>query len=380
MKKIFTLLVLIATIAINAQAPQGFNYQATVRNSAGALLLNQIVLVKFNVLQNSSTGTIVYSETQTATTDDLGHIALVVGEGTANVGTFSTINWGSGSYYLGIEFNTGTGYVAMGTTQLLSVPYALYAEKSGASATPGTNGLNALIKTTDEPAGANCTTGGTKLEVGLDTNKNEVLDINEINAKQTKYICNGNSGYYQVKELYNVTDGDNIAANGFFNPLGYPYQKIHSYNNLDSKEFDFNLLNAQHRCFSLTISFKFYDINNNLVDILYNDKEIYQTYNSTSGWTTEIPINQVGNSSNPIFNSRNNSSSGNGGDLVLERTIKFKCQSVVKKIEITFGSSNIVTQPASCAGCTCNINYLNGPNYSYGGFNGKIGYQLLSFQ
>ena len=191
MKKLFTLLVLIATMSINAQAPQGFNYQATVRNISGQLLLNEIVLVKFDVLQNSSSGTIVYSETQTATTDDLGHIALVVGQGTATTGTFSTINWGSGSYYLGIEFNTGTGYVAMGTTQLLSVPYALYAEKSGASATPGINGLNSLIKTTDELAGANCTNGGTKLEVGVDSNNNGVLDNNEISATQTKYVCNG---------------------------------------------------------------------------------------------------------------------------------------------------------------------------------------------
>ena len=130
MKKLFTLLVLIATIATNAQAPQGFNYQATVRNSSGQLLVNQIVLVKFNILQNSSTGTIVYSESQSANTDDLGHIALVVGKGTATTGTFSTINWGNGTYYLGIELNSGTGYVAMGTTQLLSVPYALYAGNS----------------------------------------------------------------------------------------------------------------------------------------------------------------------------------------------------------------------------------------------------------
>jgi uncharacterized protein (TIGR02145 family) len=136
MKKLFTLLVLIVTISINAQAPQGFNYQATVRNSSGQLLLNQIVLVKFNVYQNSATGNLVYSENQTANTDDLGHIALVVGQGTANTGTFSTINWGSGSYYLGIELNTGTGYVAMGTTQLLSVPYALYANSSATSTTP----------------------------------------------------------------------------------------------------------------------------------------------------------------------------------------------------------------------------------------------------
>jgi VCBS repeat-containing protein len=138
MKKIFILLVFIATNAINAKAPQGFNYQAIVRNNSGQLLLNQNVLVKFKILQNSATETIVYSENQTANTDDFGQINLVVGQGTAPTGTFSTINWGSGSYYLGIELNAGTGYVAMGTTQLLSVPYPLYADSAGSSqaATP----------------------------------------------------------------------------------------------------------------------------------------------------------------------------------------------------------------------------------------------------
>lgn len=134
MKKLFILLAFTITILASAQAPQGFNYQATVRNSSGALLLNQIVLVKFNVFQNSATGTLVYSENQTANTDDLGHIALVVGQGTATTGTFSNINWGSGSYFLGIELNTGSGgYVNMGTTQLMSVPYALYSNSSATS-------------------------------------------------------------------------------------------------------------------------------------------------------------------------------------------------------------------------------------------------------
>jgi hypothetical protein len=133
MKKLFTLLAFVVTFATFAQAPQGFNYQATVRNSSGQLLLNQIVQVKFKIVQNSSSGTIVYSETQTATTDDLGQINLVVGQGTAPTGTFSSINWGSGSYYLGIELNSGTGYVAMGTSQLMSVPYALYSANSTVS-------------------------------------------------------------------------------------------------------------------------------------------------------------------------------------------------------------------------------------------------------
>jgi hypothetical protein len=126
MKKLLTLFALIVLTTINAQAPQGFNYQATVRNSAGALIINQNVTFKFNIMLNSQTSVPIYSETHFAPTDDLGQVNLTVGEGTPTTGTFSSINWANGSYYLGIELNTGTGYVAMGTTQLLSVPYSLF--------------------------------------------------------------------------------------------------------------------------------------------------------------------------------------------------------------------------------------------------------------
>lgn len=130
MKKITTLILLITSITLMAQAPQGFNYQATVRNAAGQLILNQAVLFKFSLMQNTSTGTIVYSETHTITTDGLGGASLVIGTGTPISGNFSSINWGNGNYFMGIELNTDSGFVAMGTTQLLSVPYALYALNS----------------------------------------------------------------------------------------------------------------------------------------------------------------------------------------------------------------------------------------------------------
>ena len=144
MKKLFTLLALIATTAIFAQAPQGFNYQATVRNSSGALISNQNVLFKFNIMLNSQTSLPVYSETHFAPTDDLGQVNLVIGTGTPTTGTFSSINWGNGSYFLGIELNTGSGYVAMGTTQLLSVPYALHAN-TATSTTGNTGGFSHYI-------------------------------------------------------------------------------------------------------------------------------------------------------------------------------------------------------------------------------------------
>lgn len=144
MKKLFTLLALAITFISTAQAPQGFNYQATVRNSSGALIINQNVLFKFNVMLNSQTSLPVYSESHQAPTDDLGQVNLVIGTGTATTGTFTGINWASGTYYLGIELNTGSGYVAMGTTQLLSVPYALYANSAG-STTGNTAGFTHYV-------------------------------------------------------------------------------------------------------------------------------------------------------------------------------------------------------------------------------------------
>lgn len=161
MKKLFTLLAFVITIITLAQAPQGFNYQATVRNSSGVLISNQNVLFKFNIMLNSQTSLPIYSETHQAPTDDLGQVNLVIGTGTPTTGIFSSINWANGTYYLGIELNTGTGYVAMGTTQLLSVPYALYANSAGNSqvATPNlasvlavNNGANNLqIKNLADP-------------------------------------------------------------------------------------------------------------------------------------------------------------------------------------------------------------------------------------
>jgi hypothetical protein len=144
MKKLFTLLMFIVTVTIAAQAPQGFNYQATVRNNAGVLIINKSVSFKFNIIPTSASGTAVYSESQTVTTDDLGQVSLVIGKGTATTGTFATIDWSTGTYYLGIELNTGNGFVGMGTTQLLSVPYALFAKSAGTSVAP--NLANVLAK------------------------------------------------------------------------------------------------------------------------------------------------------------------------------------------------------------------------------------------
>ena len=164
MKKLYTLIAFVITLITFAQAPQGFNYQATVRNSSGDLIANTNVYFKFNVMQGSQTSLPVFTEVHYVPTDDLGQVTLVIGQGTATTGAFSELDWSLGSYYLGIELDTGSGYVAMGTTQLLSVPYALYANSSGntQAATPNlasvlavNNGANNLqIKNLADPTDA----------------------------------------------------------------------------------------------------------------------------------------------------------------------------------------------------------------------------------
>ena len=187
MKKLFTLLALIVITTINAQAPQGFNYQATVRNAAGDLIINQNVTFKFNIMLNTSTSLPVFSETHYVPTDDLGQVNLTVGEGTATTGTFAAINWGNGNYYLGIELSTGANFVAMGTTQLLSVPYALYANSSGNSQATNNsnpflpqgvpNNAETIIITNQAytvPSGKNLYL----INMGLDWLSNEYLNVN----------------------------------------------------------------------------------------------------------------------------------------------------------------------------------------------------------
>ena len=148
MKTFYAILcITIASLTqLQAQAPQGFNYQATVRNSSGDLIVNTNVYFKFNVIQGSQTAVPIFTETHYVPTDDLGQVNLIIGQGTATTGAFSELDWSLGSYYLGIELsiNGANNYVAMGTTQLLSVPYALYAENSGNS-TPTTPNIEAVL-------------------------------------------------------------------------------------------------------------------------------------------------------------------------------------------------------------------------------------------
>jgi hypothetical protein len=147
--------------SIIAQTPQNFSFQTVIRNSSNQLLANQQVGIKISVLQGSETGIVVYSERHTPNTNTNGLATLSIGSGTILNGSFQNINWSSGSYYIQTETdpNGGNNYTITSTQQLLSVPYALYAETSGSS-TPGPQGEQGPIGQTG-PQGPQGLTGAT---------------------------------------------------------------------------------------------------------------------------------------------------------------------------------------------------------------------------
>ena len=130
-ESLLLLLLLIGKISF-AQAPQKMSYQAVIRNTSGALVTSTSVGMKISILQGSATGTVVYSETQTASTNANGLVSLEIGSGTVVTGTFAGINWGNGTYFIKTQTDPtgGTNYTIVGSSQLLSVPYALYTSKS----------------------------------------------------------------------------------------------------------------------------------------------------------------------------------------------------------------------------------------------------------
>ena len=246
MKKLlfFSLIMLsLAFVGFSQTIPPPYiNYQAVLYdvNSANpnTPLTNQSFTTFVNI--NDELGNLLYREEHYASTDANGQITVKIGDGVYLQGTitnFNQINWGTGKYYLIVDFDINGTISSTAPEQLVTVPYTFYAGKAGNGMTAvadngngtltftyangqtyitptlsgiqgpigpagpqgpqgvpglqGANGLNALIKTTTELAGANCTNGGTKIETGLDANANGVLEAGEVNASQTKYVCDG---------------------------------------------------------------------------------------------------------------------------------------------------------------------------------------------
>lgn len=174
-----TLLFILGVLVGIAQAPQSFNYQAVARNSQGNPLAGQNILVRFTVRNAQSGGSVLYQETQSQNTNQFGLFTAAVGSGSPSVGSplFTAVNWGGTSTYLQVELDAtgqGNAFVDMGTSQLLSVPYALYAANGGGTGgatgatgatgqngTPGATGPTGATGATGTGGGATGATGAT---------------------------------------------------------------------------------------------------------------------------------------------------------------------------------------------------------------------------
>lgn len=203
--KHYTILLLncLFSLALFAQAPQAFNYQGIVRDAAGIPIPNQNVSLQIAILQGTSSGPELYKETHAATTNDFGLFTVMVGNGTVVNGMFSNIDWGSDDHFLQLEVDItgGSSFQLIGSTQLVSVPYALYAESAA-------NGS----KWEDNSAGIHYDMGS----VGINTNApdfnldvNGSMRLNSISNPGRDYtiICASRQEIFANNDLVTYVDG-----------------------------------------------------------------------------------------------------------------------------------------------------------------------------
>ena len=204
MKRILLSLVAIATIALSSfgQAPEGLKYKAVVRDAGNLILNNQGVGMRLTIQQGSIGGTTVYQETFAPTTNGYGLVNLEIGTGTTT-DDFSTIDWSAGPYFIetAVDVTGGVTYVVMGTSQLMSVPYALYAKTSGSSI-PGPTGADGAdgadgTNGTDGAAGINGANGtnGTNGTDGIGgvTNEGTGISVTGAGTVGSPYVVSATS-------------------------------------------------------------------------------------------------------------------------------------------------------------------------------------------
>jgi hypothetical protein len=136
MKKLYACFIALVFIAgVFPQSPEKMSYQAIIRNSSEQLIKDASIGIQLSILQGSASGTAVYIERHFPTSNSNGLVTIEIGEGIETSGNFESINWANGPFFLKIEtdLNGGSNYTITGTSQLLSVPYALYAKNAGVS-------------------------------------------------------------------------------------------------------------------------------------------------------------------------------------------------------------------------------------------------------
>ena len=133
--------LLISKFAIG-QVPNTFPYQAVARNASGNIIANQLISVRFGIIDSVINGPIIYTETHNITTNSLGLFTVNIGQGMPFFGTYNSVNWSKNSKFLSVALdpNGGNSYFVMGTSQLMSVPYALHSNTTASLPNGTANG------------------------------------------------------------------------------------------------------------------------------------------------------------------------------------------------------------------------------------------------
>jgi hypothetical protein len=179
MKKILLLLVsILFVLEVNAQSPEKMSYQAVIRDASNNLVTNQSVGMQISILQGSPSGVAVYVETHNPSTNDNGLVSVEIGNGTVVSGSMNSINWGAGSYFIQTETDPtgGIAYTITGTSELISVPYALYANTAGSVLNDQINDADA-DSTNEYNTGASLS--GTTLAI-TDGGGNQTVDLSSL--------------------------------------------------------------------------------------------------------------------------------------------------------------------------------------------------------
>lgn len=225
MRKILPLFFVLISASLFAQSPSAFNYQAVVRDVSGNVVSNQAVGLRLAILQGSPTGSIVYQESFSPTTSNLGLTQVAVGTGTVLNGNFTTIDWENGPYYLqvGVDPNGGTAYAVMGTSQLVSVPYALHAKTAANVFSGDYNDLvNTPVSTTGNTlndaynqggagAGRSITADASEVEITTPTASGIALRTTVTNGG-TALIANSSNAANTYSTIQGQTNSSSTAA------------------------------------------------------------------------------------------------------------------------------------------------------------------------
>lgn len=190
MYQFFSLLIILISfvITLQAQSPAAFQYQAVARDNAGLPIANQNISIRISILTGSPSGSIAYVETHAPTTNQFGLFSLAIGTGTVSNGTFAGLNWGNNAHFVKVEMDEtgGMAYQDMGTTQLISVPYALHAASADNTDDADADPQNELQSLSINGSDLTISNGNT---ISIPSSPDQTLSING----QDLSISNGNT-------------------------------------------------------------------------------------------------------------------------------------------------------------------------------------------